>query len=216
VPDSHVILHARELVERHVEAEQFEPAPHQLVTDLERLGHDVDGRLVDADIVAQGFRHLVDAVQSLEQRHGQYALRRLPMVLLQLPPHQQIELLVGAAQFDIGLQRNRVITLHQRVEELVDRDRLVAMVALGKVIALEHACHGVRCGEANHVDRRHPIHPRRVEHHLGAAAIEDAEYLFGVGFGITRDCSRVSGGRVAFLPVGSPIMPVKSPIRNST
>jgi hypothetical protein len=27
-------------------------------------------------------------------------------------------------------------------------------------------------------------------------------------------CSRDSGGRVAFLPLGSPIMPVKSPIRN--
>jgi hypothetical protein len=29
-------------------------------------------------------------------------------------------------------------------------------------------------------------------------------------------CSRDSGGRVAFLPLGSPIMPVKSPIRNIT
>ena len=33
---------------------------------------------------------------------------------------------------------------------------------------------------------------------------------------LAATCSRVSGGRVAFLPVGSPIIPVKSPIRNVT
>ncbi|MCY1431217.1 hypothetical protein D9M71_471800 [compost metagenome] len=29
-------------------------------------------------------------------------------------------------------------------------------------------------------------------------------------------CSRVSGGRVTLLPLGSPIIPVKSPIRKMT
>ena len=51
---------------------------------------------------------------------------------LQFAADQQVELLVGAAQFDVGLQRHRVVTLHQRVEELMDGDRLVALKRLQK------------------------------------------------------------------------------------
>jgi hypothetical protein len=33
---------------------------------------------------------------------------------LQLAPHEQVELLVGAAQLDVGAQRDRVVTLRER------------------------------------------------------------------------------------------------------
>ena len=83
-------------------------------------------RLGDADVVAERLRHLVDAVQPLEQRHREDALRLLAVVLLQLAADQQVEFLVGAAELDVGLHRHRVVALHQRVQQLVHGDRLVA------------------------------------------------------------------------------------------
>jgi hypothetical protein len=44
-----------------------------------------------------------------------------PYSLLQVAAHQQVELLVGAAQLQVALQRHRVVALHQRVQELVHR-----------------------------------------------------------------------------------------------
>ena len=88
-------------------------------------------------------RHLLHAVEAFEQRHGQHDLRRLAVVFLQAAAHQQVELLVGAAELDVGLQRHRVVALHQRIQELVDRDRLLRGVALGEIVALEHARDGV-------------------------------------------------------------------------
>ena len=58
-------------------------------------------------------------------------------------PDQQIEFLVGAAQLHVRPQRDRVVALRQRIEELVDGDGLAGLVALGEVVALEHARHGV-------------------------------------------------------------------------
>ena len=47
--------------------------------------------------------------------------------------------------------------------------------------------------------------------------IENLEDLRLVGLGVgTRSASRVIGGRVTLRPVGSPIMPVMSPIRKIT
>ena len=81
-------------------------------------------RLGDADVIAQRLRHLVHAVEALEQRHRHDDLRLLAIGLLQLAADQQIELLIGAAELDIGLQRHRVVALHERIQELVDGDRL--------------------------------------------------------------------------------------------
>src|SRR3546814_10423466 len=65
----------------------------------------------------RSFGHLVDAVQPFEQGHGEHDLRRLPVVRLQGAPHQQVEGLVSAAELDIGLERDRVVALYQRIQK---------------------------------------------------------------------------------------------------
>ena len=80
-------------------------------------------------------------------------------MLLQLASHQQVEFLVSAADFEVGLQRHRVIALHQRIEEFVDCDRLVAFVAFTKIVALQHARDGMGRGEPDHVGRGQLVHP---------------------------------------------------------
>ena len=52
-------------------------------------------------------------------------LRLLAEVLLQVAAHEEVELLLGAAQLDVGAHGHRVVALGQRVEHLEHRDRLV-------------------------------------------------------------------------------------------
>ncbi len=169
------------------ERQQLEIAPHQLVGDRHQLAEHLVGRLGDADVVVERLRHLVDAVQPFEQRQRQDALRLLTVVALQLAADEQVEFLVGAAQLDVGLERDRVVALRERIEEFVDRDRLPFLVALGEVVALEHPRHRVFRGEPDHAvgaERREPL---RVERDLGLLPIEDEEHLVGVGLGVGLD-----------------------------
>src|SRR4030095_9985607 len=48
-----------------------------------------------------------------------------------------------AAHLAVRLQRHRVVALRQRIEQLVQGDRLVLAVAAREVIALQDARHGV-------------------------------------------------------------------------
>ncbi|EXI68447.1 MAG: hypothetical protein AW08_01229 [Candidatus Accumulibacter adjunctus] len=125
-------------------------------------------------------------------------------MLLQLAPDEQVEFLVGAAEFDIGVHRHRVITLAQRVEQFVNRDRLTVSVTLGKVVALEHAGDGVQRCQTDHPRCAESFEPGRVEADLRPAWVEDLEYLFLVGLRIVQDllarqrwAGDVLAGRVA-------------------
>jgi hypothetical protein len=111
-------------------------------------------------------------------------LRRLADILLQLPADQQVELLVGAAEFDVGLQGDRVVALHQRIQELMDRDRLSTFIALVEIVALEHARDRVLRRQLDHVGSAHRAEPFRVEAQFGALAIEHLVDLGRVGFGV--------------------------------
>jgi hypothetical protein len=154
------------------EGQQGVPAPHQLVADRHDLGEHGVGRLGDADVVALGLGHLVHAVQALQQRHGQDALRLLAVLGLQVAAHQQVELLVGAAQLQVALERHRVVALHQRVEELVHRDGGAALEALGEVVALHHAGHGVLGRQLDHAARAQRVAPLAVVAHLGPVQVQ--------------------------------------------
>jgi hypothetical protein len=61
---------------------------------------------------------------------------------LQLAAREQVETLVGAAEFDVALECHRVVALHKRIEKLVQRYRIVRAVTLLEVVALEHARDG--------------------------------------------------------------------------
>ena len=123
---------------------------------------------------------------------------------LQLAADEQVELLVGASQLDVGLEGHRVVALRQRIEELVHGDRLALAVALGKIVALEHARDRVSGCEPDHAVGAERREPFRVVGDFGALTIEDEEHLVGVRPGVGGQlvgCQRrardVAAGRVA-------------------
>src|SRR5438105_5360009 len=172
-----------DLVQRF-ERQELEVAPHQPVGDRHEFAEHFVRRLGYADGVVERLRHLVDTVEALEQRQRQDALRFLSVVPLQLAADQQVEFLVGAAKLDIGLQRDRIVALGQRVQELVNGDRLSALITLCEVVALEHAGDRIFGGEADHSIRAERGQPGGIECDLGLFPIEDEKYLVGVGLGV--------------------------------
>ena len=103
---------------------------------------------------------------------------------LEVAAHQQVELLVRAAHFHIGFQRNRVKTLAERVEKFVDGDGALFAEAFFKIVALHHTGHGVAGGQLDEARGVHLAQPAGVELHLGLFRVQDFEDLFLVGFGV--------------------------------
>ncbi|ABA51107.1 hypothetical protein BURPS1710b_3413 [Burkholderia pseudomallei 1710b] len=193
----------RDLVEA-AERQQLEVAPHQHVRDAHQLAEHVGRLLADADVVALRFRHLLDAVEAFEQRHRQDALLLLAVLLLQLAADEQVEFLVGAAELEIGVQRDRIVTLHQRVQEFMDRDRDAALEAFREILALEHARDRVARRELDHPIRAERHRPLAVVADLGLCAIEHERGLLEVGLRVRFDllarerrAGRVAARRIA-------------------
>src|SRR5215472_4999158 len=85
--------------------------PHQLIGDRHQLAVHLRRRLLDADRIVQRLRHLLHAVQALQDRGHQDDLWLLPEVTLQIAPAHEVELLIRAAQLHIALQRYGVVPL---------------------------------------------------------------------------------------------------------
>ena len=102
------------------------------------------GRFGHADVVVEGLRHLALAVGAGQQRHGEDHLLGLTVGSLDVATQQQVELLIGPAELDIRLDRDGVVSLHDRIEQLEHRDRLARGEALGEVVALEQLRDGGR------------------------------------------------------------------------
>ena len=100
---------------------------------------------------------------------------------------EQVELLVGAAELEIGLQGHRVVALHQRIEEFVDADRRARLESLGEVVALHHPRHGVAGGELDHPAGAERVAPLGVVTNLRLGSVEDQARLGLIGLSVGLD-----------------------------
>src|SRR6478736_4789019 len=90
----HVTLTLRNLLGGHV-SQQLVVAPHEAIRDRHRLAVNLIRRLVDADVIAEALRHLVDSVEPFEQRSRHNDFRLLTISTLNLASHEEIEFLIG-------------------------------------------------------------------------------------------------------------------------
>ena len=112
---------------------------------------------------------------------------QLAVVPLDLAPDQEVELLVGASELDVGVEGHGVVGLGEGVHQLVHRDRGVIAHALRKVVTLEQAGDGVLGREADNVLEAQGVEPFAVEADDGLLGIEDFEDLAAVGLGVAGD-----------------------------
>ncbi len=92
---------------------------------------------MDADGIPERLRHFLYTVEAFEDWGGQRHLRFLPIGALQFAAHQQIEPLVRTPEFYIGFERDRVISLDQRVKQFVHGNGLLVLKPFVEVLALQ-------------------------------------------------------------------------------
>src|SRR5438094_4334773 len=81
------------------------------VGDAHQLPEHLVGGLIDAHVVPQRLTHLLHTVEPFEQRHREGHLWVLSVVALELSAHQEVEELIGSAELDVGLHRDRIVSL---------------------------------------------------------------------------------------------------------
>jgi hypothetical protein len=116
-----------------------------------------------------------------EDGRGHHDLRLLAVARHQVAADEEVEELVGAAELDVVLQRDRVVGLEQRVEELVHVDRPLLLEALGEIVALQHARHGVLRAQLDHARGAELVEPLGVVANQGRVGVEHLEGLLLVG-----------------------------------
>ena len=131
-----VALHLLDVGNLHIR-EPLVVAPHHFVGDTHDLAVHFKRRLVDADRIAERLRHFLHAVEAFQNRRSQHYLRFLSVGALHFAAYEQVEFLIGAAEFDIGFEGDGVVSLDQRVEQFVDRNRFFFVKTFMKVLTLE-------------------------------------------------------------------------------
>ena len=158
-----------------------------LVGDGHGLAEHILGRVGQADVVTVGLGHLTDAIGALEQRHGERDLWLHAHLLHELTAGKQVEELVGAAHLHVGLDLHGVESLHHGIQELMQGDRRLRLVALGKVVALENTGDGELGAHLQQTGQIHRQDPVTVVHDGGLLGIQDLHGLAHVGLGIGLD-----------------------------
>src|SRR5215207_6964622 len=154
---------------------------HKVVGDAHYLPEHLARWVSDANVVADGFAHLELAVGADEERGRDDALRPLPIVLHHLPAHQQIVELVRAAELDVSVYGDGVVSLHQRIQKLCQGYWVVRGVAFAEVVPLQYTRYRRRPGQPYQVSQGERREPLGVVADLGPFAIEDHVGLLEVG-----------------------------------
>ncbi len=106
---------------------------------------------------------------------------------LQVAADQHVELLIGAANLEIGFQRDRIVTLDDGIEQLVEEQRLLGCEALLEVVALEQAGDAQGRRDLDQLGNIQAVHPFAVEADFGELAIENLEGLLAIGIRVALD-----------------------------
>ena len=106
---------------------------------------------------------------------------------LQIASDQHVEFLIGAANLEIRLQRDRIVTLDHGIEQLVQEQRLLRRQPLLEVVALEQTRDAQCRRDLDQLRDAQAVHPFAVEADFGGLAIENLEHLLAIGIRVALD-----------------------------
>ena len=157
---------------------------HELVVDRHNFSVDLARRVHEPDRGRRfRFVHLV-AVESFQHRDDENGLWRLAEHLLQLPARENVEELVGSPEFDVGLDRDRVVRLQERVEKVLDGDGSLLFDSLAELLAREHLLRREARAQLDDVTEAELPIPLVLENNPCVLARHDQVELVEVGFGV--------------------------------
>src|ERR1700730_2202500 len=154
---------------------------HQWIRNTHQLSKHFGGRLIDSNIVAEALAHLLDTIETFENRLQAGHLLRLTFCFLKVAPNHDIEELVGSSHFNVGTYHHGIPALHDRILKFVQRNRVPLIDSGLEIIALEHLLDRNLAIEPDDLQERHFLEPFSVEHGLSSRAVKNLERLIEVG-----------------------------------
>jgi len=139
-------------------------------------------------VVAQRLAHAHFPVGARQDAEDDPDVRLLPKRGHHLAAgSDNVEELIRATHLDISVQMIRIVSLHDRVEKLVQVDRLIFVPAFVKVIAGQELLDreiGCQVDEVRHGKFTEPL---IIVKHLSAFRIENAKSLLSISAGVFHD-----------------------------
>ena len=127
------------------------------------------------------------AVEAFQNWHEKNDLLRLAFLFLQVASDEDIEKLIGPAEFDVGLHLHGVPALHNRILNFVRTDRLLQSDARFEILALQQLLQRDATVQTHHFGKRHRRKPFAVKNRARAFRVENLESLLAVTFRVCQD-----------------------------
>ena len=144
----------------------FEPGSNQIVRQAHRLAEHGPGVVVYRDVVADGLRLLVHAIEAGRDPRRDDDLGFLARSLLKSPAHGFVEELVGSDYCHIRSELDRIPALKDRVEHLVHTHFSARLETGAEHVPREELGRGDAVGELHEVDERRLVPPLGVAPHF--------------------------------------------------
>ena len=179
---------------------QLEVVHHQVVLEAHDLEVGVLWRLVDAYVVVKALAHAQNAVGAHQDGDHEALLRPLAHHGLQLPPQEQVELLVRTTELHVRLDDYRVVGLEQGVQKLGDGYGPVGGIPFGEVVPGQKLGHGEPAGELYDIGQAELTEPLALPPHLGPVPVHHLEELVQIGLSVVLHLlggKHRPGGRLA-------------------
>ena len=157
---------------------------HQFVRDAHELAEHLLWRVGETHIVAEGFRHLLHAVQTFQQRQSHANLGIHALFLLQITADEDVEKLVAAADLHVCTHHHTVPALHDRILKFMQAHLGAVGHAALEIFALEHLLERHASIQLDHFHEAHFFEPGAVEHDFCPFFVEHQESLLRVGLRI--------------------------------
>src|SRR3989344_3694076 len=150
---------------------------HEPVGHGHQLAEHIVRRIRERNVIANTLGHLLDAVSPNEKCRGKDLLLRHTEASLNAAAHQEIQKLVMPADLNIGLHRNGIIPLKQRVERFQGGHIASRSEALSEILALHHLLNARGSGKSQEGLQAALLIPRAVVIHLSFLHINNLSCL---------------------------------------
>jgi uncharacterized protein YrzB (UPF0473 family) len=124
---------------------EFIVVEDEIIADVNKLLIHIERGIIDEDTVWLTLTHLL-TISSDKEFGCEDILFRKSERMEESSSSEEIEVLIIAPELDItrsilASDRDTIISLHDRIEEFLERDAFSCLISLGEIISIEHLCH---------------------------------------------------------------------------
>src|SRR3990172_12469144 len=132
-------------------AQQLIISEHEDITYRHDFSKNLLWLFCDAYVISKALAHFLYPIKTLKEGHENERLRFLSIFPLKFPADYEIKLLVCSTKLYISFKYNRIITLYQGIQKLMNTYGILVCPSLFKVIPFEHPRNRIFARKTYHI-----------------------------------------------------------------